>query len=253
MADEIAHALRRARTPTGTAATSRSCSELYRIEMPHFIDRNLDSPLQLVRRAAARPGAHGRVPPAGPKVATYFARRAAAPAVLVPGDVRRAGARAGARDLRGDHLHGLRRAACTSRRAACTPCRARWPTPPRSTASRSATARRSRRSRSGDGRARGGDHRRDGERIPADVVVVNADLPTAYASCCPPSSRRGGCGGCATRRRRRAARRLAGARYADTAHHTIDFGARLGRDVRRDHRPRPADERPVLPAHARRR
>jgi phytoene desaturase len=64
----------------------------------------------------------------------------------------------------------------------------------------------------------------DGERIPADAVVVNADLPTAYATLLPPGS---------------APRRVKRLRYSPsavvlhagsatsfphTAHHTIDFG-----------------------------
>jgi phytoene desaturase len=65
----------------------------------------------------------------------------------------------------------------------------------------------------------------DGEHIPADVVVVNADLPTAYAELLPPDY---------------TPRRLARLRYSpsavvlhvgssadlsDLTHHTIDFGA----------------------------
>jgi phytoene desaturase len=65
----------------------------------------------------------------------------------------------------------------------------------------------------------------DGERIPADVVVVNADLPTAYRELLPPGS--------APRRLHRlryspsAVVLHAGssAEYPDAAHHTIDFGA----------------------------
>ncbi len=37
---------------------------LYALEMPHFIDRNLDSPAQLLGAAAGPPGADGRLPPA---------------------------------------------------------------------------------------------------------------------------------------------------------------------------------------------
>jgi phytoene desaturase len=64
----------------------------------------------------------------------------------------------------------------------------------------------------------------EGERIPADVVVVNADLPTAYGELLPP--------GYAPRRVRKlryspsAVVMHAGSRasYADAAHHTIEFG-----------------------------
>jgi phytoene desaturase len=63
-----------------------------------------------------------------------------------------------------------------------------------------------------------------GERIPADVVVVNADLPTAYAELLPP--------GYTPRRVKRlryspsAVVLHAGsdARFPDAAHHTINFG-----------------------------
>lgn len=65
----------------------------------------------------------------------------------------------------------------------------------------------------------------DGERIGADVVVVNADLPTAYEQLLAPGYR--------PRRSRRlryapsAVVLLAGSarEYPDLAHHTIDFGA----------------------------
>ena len=88
-----------------------------------------------------------------------------------------------------------------------------------------------------------------GERIAADVVVVNADLPTAYAQLLPGST--------PPRRVRRlryspsAVVLHAGstAEFDGLAHHTIDFGAAWDDDVRRDHRPRRGDERPVLPAH----
>jgi phytoene desaturase len=69
----------------------------------------------------------------------------------------------------------------------------------------------------------------DGERIGADVVVVNADLPSAYEQLLPPGYR--------PRRARRlryspsAVVLLAGSsrHYPDLAHHTIDFGAAWNR------------------------
>jgi phytoene desaturase len=69
-------------------------------------------------------------------------------------------------------------------------------------------------------------HTSDGERIPADVVVVNADLPTAYLRLLPP--------GYTPRRVRRlryspsAVVLHAGssAAFPDGAHHTVNFGAR---------------------------
>ncbi len=63
--------------------------ELYDLEMPHFIDRNFDSPLDLVSapRVAARLLRLGgfRSPRAGGRGAVP--RPAAAPAVQLPGDV----------------------------------------------------------------------------------------------------------------------------------------------------------------------
>ncbi|MCM3886410.1 phytoene desaturase family protein [Frankia sp. R82] len=67
-------------------------------------------------------------------------------------------------------------------------------------------------------------HTAQGERVPADVVVLNPDLPIAYSELLPP--------GTAPRRLRRLRYSpscfllLAGARadYPHTAHHTIHFG-----------------------------
>jgi phytoene desaturase len=65
----------------------------------------------------------------------------------------------------------------------------------------------------------------DGERIPADVVVVNADLPNAYRDLLPPGY---------TPRRVRKLRYSpsavvlhtgSSASYPDNAHHTMEFGA----------------------------
>ena len=90
----------------------------------------------------------------------------------------------------------------------------------------------------------------DGERIPADVVVVNADLPTAYDELLPPGPHAAaGAAAALLAVGRRAARRLVAPRSPTTAHHTIDFGAAWESTFDRDHRPRRGDERPVVPAH----
>ena len=90
MADEIAATCGRP-TPPATAASSRYLRELYALEMPHFIDRNLDSPLQLLGLPLAAAGARwAGSAGSDTKVGAVLRRRAAAPAVLVPGDVRRA-------------------------------------------------------------------------------------------------------------------------------------------------------------------
>ncbi len=69
--------------------------------------------------------------------------------------------------------------ACSSPRAACTPCPRRWPPPPRSTESSSATTPRSRRSRR-SATAPSPCTPRTASGFPADVVVLNPDLPVAY-------------------------------------------------------------------------
>ena len=248
MADEIADkcgGTGRRRVP----ALRRLPAAALRHRAADFIDRNLDSPLQLVSPQLAkliRLGGFGRL---GRKVGAVRRGPAAAPAVLLPGDVRRARPGRRARDLRGDHLHGLRRAACTSPTAACTRCPWRWPPPRRRTASSSAT---------GTTVAQGGRHRRPGlrgdhrrrrahpgrrrgrERRPADRLRRPAAARLGPAA---------GASGCATPPRRSCCTPARRPRFPDTAHHTIDFGHGVGRDVRRDHRPRPADERPVVPAH----
>ena len=67
--------------------------QLYEVEMPHFIDRNFDSPLGLLAspRAARSTAPAGRVRPARRRGAAAVPRSAAAPAVQLPGHVRRAG------------------------------------------------------------------------------------------------------------------------------------------------------------------
>ena len=82
-------------------------SELYRLEMRSFIDRNIDSPLSLVRPSLARLAALGGFRRLAPKVAQFLQGRADAAGVLVPGHVRRAVAVRRPRDLRRDRLHGL--------------------------------------------------------------------------------------------------------------------------------------------------
>ena len=67
--------------------------KLYQVEMPHFIDRNYDSPLGLAS-APARGGPAApaeRVRPAGRRGPQAVPRPATAPAVQLPGHVRRAG------------------------------------------------------------------------------------------------------------------------------------------------------------------
>ena len=110
--------------PPATAATSTSSASSTGCEMADFIDRNLDSPLDLLTPNLARLAAIGGVPPArsrrsssssrDPRTQRVFSFQAMY-AGLSP--VRRA------RHLRRHRLHGLRRRRLLPARAACTPCR----------------------------------------------------------------------------------------------------------------------------------
>lgn len=197
--------------------------ELYRVEMPHFIDRNLDTPAQLLGTPLARlvaMGAFGRL--AGvvgkyvqdPRLQRIFsfqamyaglapARALAIYAVITYMDcVNGVFFPAGG-------MHAVPQAMAAAARAHGVQFRFRTEVA---------------RVELSSGRA-AGVITTDGERIPADVVVVNADLPTAYAQLLPPGS---------TPRRVRRLRYSpsavvlhAGSRetYPHAAHHTIEFGA----------------------------
>ena len=159
-------------------------SALYRAEMRTFIDRNLDSPLALLGPDLARLVAlrgFGRLAAAvarylkDPRTQRVFSFQAMY-AGLSP--YRRA------RRLRGDRVHGLgRRGLLPGRRDARRPAGARRR---RREARRPVPLRHRGRpgSRCADGRARAV-LTADGERLPADVVVLNPDLPTAYRELLP--------------------------------------------------------------------
>jgi phytoene desaturase len=196
--------------------------ELYRIEMPHFIARNLDSPLQLVSAPLARLVALGGFRRLSRKVENYFgderlrrlfsfqamyAGLAPAHALAVYAVITYMDSVAGVYFPAGG-MHAVPRALAAA--AAKHGVEFRYRTTAAAIDIR-------------DGRARGvltG----DGERIAADVVVVNADLPTAYAQLLPAqyTPRR-----VARLRYSPAAVVLhagSAARFSDLAHHTIDFG-----------------------------
>ncbi|MEO9137735.1 MAG: phytoene desaturase family protein [Jatrophihabitans sp.] len=197
--------------------------ELYRIEMPHFIDRNLDSPLQLVGAPLARLTAMGGFRRLGAKVASYLEDERlqrlfsfqAMYAGLAPADALAIYAIITYMDsVRGVYFpEGGMHAIPTAMAAAAHKhgVQFRYDT----TVARIDVR---------DGRARGV-ITAAGERIPADVVVVNADLPVAYAELLPPGSAP------------RSLRRLryspsavvlhTGSTYAEPepAHHTINFGS----------------------------
>jgi phytoene desaturase len=195
---------------------------LYEIELPHFIDRNLDSPLQMLGTPLARLAAMGGFRRLGRTVARYVEderlRRLfsfqAMYAGLAPADALAIYAVITYMDcVRGVYfpeggMHAVPAAmAAAAQKHGVT---FRYGTTVEQVEVRG-------------GRARGV-VTTDGERIPADVVVVNADLPTAYARLLPPGG---------------APRRVARLRYSPsavvlhtgsptafehTAHHTIDFG-----------------------------
>jgi phytoene desaturase len=222
MADEIA------RTCGGADAAGwlryvAFLRELYRIEMPHFVERNLDSPLQLVNGSLARLVALGGFRRLSRKVADHFAderlRRlfsfqamyaglAPAQALAIYAVITYMDCVAGVYYPDGG-MHAVPRALAGA--AAKHGVDIRYNT---TVAAIDVQA----------GRARAV-VTADGERIPADVVVVNADLPIAYRDLLPAH--------CTPRRVARlryspsAVVLHAGssARFDDLTHHTIDFGA----------------------------
>ncbi len=199
---------------------------LYRVEMPHFIERNLDSPLQLVGAPLARLVAMGGFRRLAPKVASYvederlrrlfsfqamYAGLAPARALAIYSVITYMDCVAGVWFPEGG-MHAVPRALAGA--AAAHGVDFRFNT----TVTRVEVA---------GGRARAV-ITADGDRIPADVVVVNADLPTAYTELLPP--------GYTPRRVRRlryspsAVVLHAGssANYPADAHHTITFGRAWG-------------------------
>ena len=196
--------------------------KLYAIEMPHFIDRNLDSPRQLVNVQLARLVALGGFGRLSRKVASSFkddrlrrlfsfqamyAGLAPAHALAIYAVITYMDCVQGVYFPDGG-MHAVPRALAGA--AEKHGVQFRYGTTVASIDVH-------------DGRATGV-MTSDGERIPADVVVVNADLPTAYQRLLPPQYR---------------PRRLDRLRYSpsavvlhagsatrfdDLAHHTIEFG-----------------------------
>ncbi len=197
--------------------------ELHRIEMPHFIERNLDSPRQLVNGSLARLVALGGFRRLGRKVADYFAderlRRlfsfqamyaglAPAQALAIYAVITYLDCVEGVYFPEGG-MHAVPRALAGA--AAKHGVEFRYGTTVAAIEVR-------------DGRARGV-RTTDGEHLRADVVVVNADLPTAYAELLPAqyTPRR------VTRLRYSPSAVVlhagSSAGFDDLTHHTIDFGA----------------------------
>ena len=164
-------------------------ARLYELEMPRFIERSYDSPLDLASPLGpalelVRLGGFRRLA----KVVVGLLRRRAAPAHLqLPVDVRRPGALRGARALRGDHLHGHRQRRV---RARGRHARASGGAGHGRRAGRCHVPLRRRRSTASScGRARAAPSpacaSADGEVVDADAVVANPDLPVAYRTLLP--------------------------------------------------------------------
>jgi phytoene desaturase len=195
--------------------------DLYRVELPHFIDRNLDSPLQLVGTPLARLVAMGGFRRLGPKVASFFADErlcrlfsfqamyaglSPARALAIYSVITYMDTVAGVYFPEGG-MHAVPRALAAA--AEKHGVRIRYSTE----VARVVVA----------GSRTTGVETADGERIAADVVVVNADLPTAYRTLLPgPAPRR-------VRRLRYSPSAVvlhagSSATYPDAAHHVINFG-----------------------------
>jgi phytoene desaturase len=196
--------------------------ELYRVELPHFIDRNLDSPLDLLGVPLARLAALGGFGRLGPKIGGFVrderlrrifsfqalyaglspARALALYAVITYMDC------VGGVYFPQGGMHAVPRALAAAAEEHGVTVRYR------TAAARVEIT---------GGRARAV-ITTAGERIPADAVVINADLPGAYRELLP---------GVRTPRRVRRLRYSpsavvlhAGSRtgYDHLAHHTIEFG-----------------------------
>jgi phytoene desaturase len=195
---------------------------LFVLQLPHFIDRNLDSPLQLVGMPLARLAAIGGFGKLGAKVASFvtderlrrlfsfqamYAGMSPAQALAIYSVITYMDCVEGVYFPEGG-MHAVPRALAGA--AAAHGVQFQYNT----TVARIELS---------GGRATGV-ITTDGDRIPADVVVVNADLPTAYGELLPP--------GYTPRRVKRlryspsAAVLHAGssAQYPDNAHHMIEFG-----------------------------
>jgi phytoene desaturase len=202
--------------------------ELYALELPHFIDRNLDSPLQLIGAPAARLVAMGAFRRLDNKVGDFvtderlrriltfqsmYAGMPPAKALAIYCVITYMDAVRGVYFPVGG-MHAVPRAMAAA--AARHGVTFRYGTEVASVELQS-------------GRATGV-ITNAGERIDADVVVVNADLPTAYRELLPP--------GHTPRRVKKlryspsavvlhtgTARTSAQTFMQDPAHHVIDFGA----------------------------
>lgn len=221
MADEIARTCGAA-DAAGYRSFVTWLRRLYGIEMPHFIDRNLDTPTQLVGPPLLRLLALRGFARLGPQVGRFFhderlrrlfsfqsmyAGLSPASALAIYSVITYMDCVEGVYFPDGG-MHAVPRALADAAAAHGVTFRYRTQVTSIEVAG---------------GRARAV-ITADGERIPADVVVVNADLPTAYRELLPPGH---------TPRRVKTLRYSPSAvvlhagsraRYPHTEHHTIEFG-----------------------------
>ncbi|WP_375475048.1 phytoene desaturase family protein [uncultured Jatrophihabitans sp.] len=197
--------------------------ELYRVEMPHFIERNLDSPLQLVGPPLARLVAMGAFRRLAPKLGQYvrderlrrllsfqsmYAGLAPSQALAIYAVITYMDCVEGVYFPEGG-MHAVPRALAGAAAKHGVEFRLDTQVTSVETANGRAHAVRT----------------AAGERIAADVVVLNADLPTAYDELLPGVRAPG-----RVRRLRYSPSAVvlhagSSAQFPDTAHHTIDFGA----------------------------
>ncbi len=179
--------------PDEAAAFERFCDwleRLYRVEMPHFIERNYDSPA----RPGPAPGAGvelvrlGRLRAAGQDGGPPLPRRPAAPAVHLPVALRRAWPPTRPWPSTPSSPTWTSSTASSSPRAASTPCRWRWRTAAEK-AGAPVPLRHPGRAHPAASAATTGPSRAcawpGGEVVPARAVVCNADLPGAYRTLLP--------------------------------------------------------------------
>ncbi len=213
-------------------------SQLYKLEMRHFIDRNLDSPFDLVRPSLARLVALGGMRKLAPKVGQYlkdprtqrvlsfqamYAGLAPHDALAIYAVIAYMDSVAGVYFPKGG-MHAVPRALAAAAEKAGVEIRYDAEVTRVETRGQRAVA----------------VHTADGERHAADAVVLTPDLPVAYRDLLPPSStpRR-----LADRLHRRVDRLtyspscfllLAGSTqdYSKIAHHNISFGRAWRRTFR---------------------
>ena len=246
--DRMAQEIRDRSRPVTQRAISiwcASCTGCMPSSSTNFIDRNLDSPLALINGPSARLLAMGGLRRLAPKIGTYltderlrrlfsfqamYAGLAPRDALAIYAVISYMDTVAGVFFPHGG-MHAVSRALADA--AADHGAVVRYGT--------EAT-----RIEVSNGRAVAV-HTADGERIPADAIVVNADLPTACRDLLEPVHR--------PRRLRRLRYspscvliHAGSAReYPQLAHHNIFFGHAWESHLRRDHRSGRRDERPVLP------